>query len=602
MGKISGQQVLRGIIYSVSCVAYLSLYSYLSIRFSGRLLFAVSCLVLICLTSAIQQKQTWHVWASVSVAAGFLFLCQYVIRQEASVPLLYTLASIPFFYGLLQSCIQGFADNAMWETRFRSISFLLLGAVGSLIGITEQLFFCFSTDIWKDEAFSLALIAHPWREMLNLAAQDVHPPFYYVILKAITDAVHAVIPLLPVICIAKLVSCLPYVILLAVAVVKVRKMWGNYVAGLFALSLVSAPSLISQGIEIRMYSWAMLFVTLAYISAFGVMRTGSMRCWVCFTLCGLASAYTHYYACIAVTPVYLYLLYISIRCGRSAILNWTLASFFTVAGYLPWLIIFLNQARTVSNDYWIDLPDLHKYASYAVRLLYEAPVAGIVALIILQVCSKSDKKNSLNLRGYVLTGGFCVLFVCIVALSISYLVQPIFIFRYLYPALPCLWLSLILGCHYAGKTPLKAAMAILLGSLFVSQLIECACRESYRSKEQRQLTEVLNVHTDSVFVCDDASVQQTLSLLTEGNCLCFDKKENTDLFKKVFPGISKPNIADFETLIRQKQHPTYVVMIGEKKLEQRYKTLFSPYYVRSFKELFFKDLYIIPATEDGAQP
>jgi hypothetical protein len=36
----------------------------------------------------------------------------------------------------------------------------------------------------RDESFSWRLIQYDWREMVERIATDVHPPFYYVLLKA----------------------------------------------------------------------------------------------------------------------------------------------------------------------------------------------------------------------------------------------------------------------------------------------------------------------------------------------------------------------------------------------------------------------------------
>ncbi len=602
MGKISGQQVLWGIIYSVSCFFYIYIHRSSPSLFVITLLSSLSCLELVLLTPSAHQKQTWPVWGAVGVATAFLLLCRYAEKEQFLSASLAALVSIPFFYGLLQCCSQCFTNESKWETFFHRSSFLWLTAGGAFIAIAVQIAFCFSSDIWKDEAYSLALISHPWREMMELAAQDVHPPLYYIILKAWTDAVHAVLPSLPIICIAKLVSCLPFVFLLALAVGKVRRTWGNYVGGLFALSLVAAPSLISQGVEIRMYSWAMLFVTLAYVFAYDVIYVGRVRDWVCFTLVGVASAYTHYYACIAVTPVYLLLLYNSFRRGRSSLLPWLLAAIVTIVAYLPWLFVFLTQAGRVAKDYWIGLPSSLEYRRYVMALFGSAPVAGLAALILSQLCGKFCRRKDSMRRVYILSGISCVAFAMLIGLAVTYLIQPVFIRRYMFPAIPCLWLALIVGCDYVGKVPLKAALSIILVGFFICRLSFFLITESTLAKEHHKLMQVLTAHPDAVLVCDNCSDQWTFSRFTDKKCLCLDTEENSDFFKEVFTNISEPNIADVRDLLNQKQHPAYVVLISGNKSRVYYKELLSQYYVGNCKESLLTDMYVIPATEDGTQP
>lgn len=602
MIKINRQQVLRGIIYSVSCVAYLSLHSSGSPRFAVILLSTLCCLALLCLTSEAPKKQAWSVWTAVVIAAAFLFLRLHATKENAGRAFLYTLASAPFFYGVLQCCSQRFTNEIKWNAFFNSFSFFLLGVGFTLIGIVELIVFSFSSDIWLDEAYSLALISHPWQRMLNLAAQDVHPPLYYIILKALTEAMQEVLPSLPVISIAKLVSCVPYVILLAFAAFKVRRIWGNYVAGLFALSLVAAPSLISQGVEIRMYGWAMLFVTLTYFFAYDVMHTGRVRDWACFTIAGLASAYTHYYACIAVMPIYLFLLYFFSRRGRKELLYWALSASITVVGYLPWLFIFLSQVGNVCSSYWILLPKEREYSSYAFHLFLVPLVAGVAALIVSLICCKLKHRTMREQSLFILSGVACAFFAFAIGLTVSYLIKPVFIFRYLYPAIPCLWLSLILGCNQEGKAPLRAVLTILLVGCLFYQLLSFMMTEGRLTKEHHKLMQVLTAHPDAVLVCDAHSDQLVFSRLTERNCLCFDTEENTDFFKKVFGIVDIPNISDFEGFLMRKQHPAYVVLISDNKSRACYKELLSQYYVGSYKELLLTDMYVIPTTENGTQP
>ena len=82
---------------------------------------------------------------------------------------------------------------------------------------------CVSTDIWYDELFTMGFIEQPVGRLLELAARDVHPPLYYLIVKAVVEAVHFFVPDVNSVIIAKAVSVLPYLGLLGYAAVLVRK-------------------------------------------------------------------------------------------------------------------------------------------------------------------------------------------------------------------------------------------------------------------------------------------------------------------------------------------------------------------------------------------
>lgn len=544
------------------------------------------------------------VLGAIGVTLGYLLLNK---TEENSTFLTYAAAvsaTAPFFYVWLSRCC-GKAHTVFEQRLYRftenSLFFYLCMFVAA-VGLTAQLIFSFSPNIWVDEAFSVSLVAHPWGEMLSIAATDVHPPLYYIILKAITEALLFILPDASSICIGKLVSVLPFALLLWIAVTKVRRTWGNYVGGLWGASLFAAPSLITQGVEIRMYGWAMLFVTLAYLFAYDVTTKARKRDWCCFVLAGLASAYTHYYACIAVTPVYLLLLYTSFRKGRAMLLRWLAAATVTVVGYLPWLFIFINQAQTVAGDYWISYPDLAEYQLYAVRVLNSPLMTGIVFLIIfLQLISLLRGNDSGPYRGYILTGILCGAATLAVGLAATYIIRPVFTFRYIYPGLACFWLALIIGSKDIGKSGIRLSLAVIMASSCISQFLGFGLSEGKQAKELLRWTEELNRHPDAFLITNRNSEQSTFSTLTGRTCLTFDKEESSKLSKQVYPTCRQPNITNIQSFLNQEKHPTYIVLLAfPLPVEERISRL-RRYYVGTFFESVYFDMYVIPATENGAE-
>ena len=77
-----------------------------------------------------------------------------------------------------------------------------------------SLFLCFSSDIWYDELFTVGFVSQPVGRMISLAARDVHPPLYYLMVKAAVELVHLFAPGADAVIICKVVSVLPYLALL----------------------------------------------------------------------------------------------------------------------------------------------------------------------------------------------------------------------------------------------------------------------------------------------------------------------------------------------------------------------------------------------------
>ena len=113
------------------------------------------------------------------------------------------------------------------------------------------------------------------------------------------------------------------------------------------------PTSVVYSGEIRMYSLAMLLVTVMGIYAYRIYKDSKIKNWVTFTIFSLASAYTHYYALIAAVIVngilFGYILHKSIKNHKDNNEPWLtkdLKIFIIVAItqivlYLPWLVYFI---------------------------------------------------------------------------------------------------------------------------------------------------------------------------------------------------------------------------------------------------------------------
>lgn len=134
--------------------------------------------------------------------------------------------------------------------------FILLGA--SLIMLGRSMMLCFSNDIWYDELFTVGMVEHSYGELVRFTAADVHPPLYYCIVKLFVDLCKLVVPKAGTVIPAKIVSVLPYVILLCYAVTFLRKRFGLFVGGMFLFCVTAMPQLPAYTVEVRMYGWAML--------------------------------------------------------------------------------------------------------------------------------------------------------------------------------------------------------------------------------------------------------------------------------------------------------------------------------------------------------
>lgn len=378
------------------------------------------------------------------------------------------------------------------------VGLILLGL--SLIMLGRSLMLCFSNDIWYDELFTVGMAEHSYGELVRFTAADVHPPLYYCIVKFIVDLCKLIVPRAGAVVPAKIVSVLPYVILLLYAVTFMRKRFGLFVGGMFLFCVMAMPQLPAYTVEVRMYGWAMLFVTAAFLHGYALTENyvnlnttptdqevewqKRMRCLhgAAFTGYGLAAAYTQYFACVAVVMIYLWLLLGFWFRDRRRIREWLLYVAVSVVCYVPWLFALAGQLSAVSENYWI-LPLTWRSLGGCVKFLMKPAFAddrvNTVLAVVLFVSyvgiwcrwmlklyhnRRECKKNGENGDGQatfqrtnadgteerfrLATAGIGVLAGLVVfGFAASFLIRPIFVYRYMIPAAGCFWLGFVLCLH-----------------------------------------------------------------------------------------------------------------------------------------------------------
>ena len=390
---------------------------------------------------------------------------------------------------------------------FRSVlGYLLIGI--SVIMLGKSLMLCFSNDIWYDELFTVGMIEHSYGDLIALTAKDVHPPLYYCIAKFVVELCKLITPGANLVVLAKMVSVLPYSILLLYSVTFIRKRFGILTGGLFLFCVIAMPQLSAYTVEIRMYSWALLFVTAAYLHMCGIITCHrekmsdiseeslkmpikrKVQChYIALALYGLAAAYTQYFACVAVIMVYLWLLLWLIFCTRQdqdtnifrKLRGWFVCVLVSVAGYFPWLLSLYRQMSAVRESYWI-LPltwrtlggcvkflmkptfpndTLNTILAVVLFLVYIAILWNIMSKLYLnrRVLRDEESKNTysvdLDIFGLMLAGAGVLAGLVLFGFVASFLLRPIFVYRYMIPAMGCFWFSFALG---VAHTPESAHM------------------------------------------------------------------------------------------------------------------------------------------------
>ncbi|RKM60557.1 hypothetical protein D6855_07565 [Butyrivibrio sp. CB08] len=470
--------------------------------------------------------------------------------------------------------------------------------VAALYCIARSVILSFSIDIWYDELFTMEFVTRPIGEMLSIAARDVHPPLYYIIVRIfeaalgaaglIGDAPGQMAPEV----LAKLVSVFPFFILMIYAVTVIRKKFGMLAAGIFSFAIVSMPQLPEYTTEIRMYSYAILFVIGLMIHGYLLYESflaGNERGWdigngFAVWFYASAAAYTHYYGALAAGIIYGMLFVImlvsyvkTMKSDERKSLSFKafgmliICMNLTAIAYIPWISVFLSQASAVKANYWIQPVGIRSLGS-AVKHLFKGyfvneTLAVIIAVVLFILVAALFIKNFVGLiksresEDLFVIMSFLVLPLLVAGgLIASVLLRPVFVNRYMLPAYGCFWLAIAImasreieelieavknkktallpGCYQVAGAVL-AALILLTGIVDFKSFIG---NEEYRQVNMEKTLELFDgISSDTIIISNFNHVQGLLGYYLNRNSedyrIYLYQQEAEPLIDEMVPGL-----------------------------------------------------------------
>lgn len=249
-------------------------------------------------------------------------------------------------------------NNQLILVKKKKDKILILNIIIIILGTIFISLGAFHTNIWFDESYSVAISNHSFSEIWNIGGNDVHPVFYYMMLKIVSLFFGNNI------LVFRLFSIVPIVILSILGITHIRKDYGERTGIIFSFLTLFLPIIAAYSSEIRMYTWVMLFVTITAIYANRIYKNElSIKNWVIFALFSLLSAYTHYYGLMfaGIINVILFIYLLKNRKGKNKDLKiFIIQAVVECLLYVPWLYYFIKQLTSVGGGYWIKLefPDI----------------------------------------------------------------------------------------------------------------------------------------------------------------------------------------------------------------------------------------------------
>lgn len=237
---------------------------------------------------------------------------------------------------------------------------ILVVATGLRISYLE------ARSLWFDEAFSWRLVTFPLPEMIARDIADVHPPFYYVLLKVWTTVFGRSVMAL------RSFSVAAGVLTVGLVYGFTHYAFRSRLAALNAALLTALVGLQVQiAWEARMYTLGTVFAVLTAWLLLRTLREEKPR-WLWAGAYGIAVAlfaYIHYFALFSIFAQGLFAaayLLVATRGRIGEVLQWRLtwrlaaAAVIAAACFAPWVPYFLQQNSQVQEAFWI--PRLDRWA------------------------------------------------------------------------------------------------------------------------------------------------------------------------------------------------------------------------------------------------
>lgn len=250
---------------------------------------------------------------------------------------------------------------------------LLLLALGLSVFLVVTFINAPRASIWFDEAFSAYIVQFSFWDIAQYTAADVHPPFYYWLLK-VWSSIFGTTELA-----YRSLSIFFGAAATAVTFFLTRKLFGRKVALTTLLFLVLSPMLIRYSDEARMYTLAALIVMSATYVLIKAEETKKKSLWIWYGVLVSLGMWTHYFTALAWLAHWAWRGVKVWKKGNTARAFWK--KFFTkqwivtyaiaVSLFIPWLPFMAYQLIVVqSAGFWIGPVSINTPTNYLSSFFY----------------------------------------------------------------------------------------------------------------------------------------------------------------------------------------------------------------------------------------
>ena len=308
-------------------------------------------------------------------------------------------------------------QNSYW----RAAQLALLGVI--LLGWGLLSWHLGDQNLWIDEFNTFHMIQGSPQQVINNAANDFHPPLYFLILHFWTELAGTSDFSLRWPSIAASLLCLPLLAVLA------RRLAGSPATLWSVLLLSLAPAAVEFGRMARYYSLAMLLGLLSTILLLIALKRGTWLNWIAYALSALGLLYTFYPNGILLAGQALIFIWPQRR--QAAARRWLATMTIVGLAFAPWFLsVAAGQSARMSSGINADLS--HSISGLVLGVVSATytfsvgeslfpwfPVAWIGLLIVAGLVMISFRRSRRAALQLVVLGLVCIVFISLVTAYVA---------------------------------------------------------------------------------------------------------------------------------------------------------------------------------------
>ncbi|HNB72566.1 MAG TPA: glycosyltransferase family 39 protein [Acidobacteriota bacterium] len=355
---------------------------------------------------------------------------------------------------------------------------LLLG-----LALLTRLYYLTGQNFWYDEVYSLNVSNQSWVENIRLAAGDMHPPLFYLVLKVWAAVAGQSVAGLRLLTVGLSLGILTLSYLIA------RRIATERATLLMTSFLVLSAHQVYFAQEVRMYTLVTVFslaAALAYRYWFE-SEQGHLRAILIYILCSVAGMYTHYFGMLIVAAINVHFALAvfqnwqhsrNLALWKPRLMTWVRAQVAIGLLFAPWVPIFLFQAKR-GQPWRSPTPPLE--AALNVLVFIKEAVIGCASELIDLGQVFIHGVSHFGGYGYVLVyyaaGGTLILIALLIALGLSTQsfvkaeeTQYFAAILFLVPLAVAFWVSLRQSIHLSRYLIIITPYLFLLVALALDRL------------------------------------------------------------------------------------------------------------------------------------